>query len=267
MTMSAPSSTSTTASRTPSRRVARVELVGAAVALQLRVDGLAERAVERARRTSPRTPGCSVSVNPRPRAPRGCAATWPSIMPESPSRCGAGRAPARAPSRRSARGSRRCRRAPSAASTPQWPWSVNSSRHRSVCTTSASPTSATSASVATFRMPRGSSAPEPRASRTAGTPKSMMPPTPAVGGLRRRAAERVERVLHDAGHRPDRRRLGRRPRARRREHQLRGHQVRLAHESAHRRRLAQAPRADGRGSSRRRSRRRVRQGEAPTPRR
>ena len=55
-----------------------------------------------------------------------------------------------------------------------------SSRHRSVCTTSASPTSAATAAVATFRMPRSSSAPEPSASRTAGTPNSITPPRPAA---------------------------------------------------------------------------------------
>ena len=49
---------------------------------------------------------------------------------------GAGARPGPAPSRRSARGWRRCRPRPRSSSTPQWPWSVNSSRHRSAITTS-----------------------------------------------------------------------------------------------------------------------------------
>ena len=45
--------------------------------------------------------------------------------------------------------------------------------------TVASPTSADRSARASARIPAGSSAAEPRASLTAGTPKSMSPPTPA----------------------------------------------------------------------------------------
>ena len=68
---------------------------------------------------------------------------------------------------------------PSGVSRPQCPCEVNSSRQRSLITTVASPTSATTSRMATLRMPAGSMPPEPVASRSAGTPKSMMPPTPA----------------------------------------------------------------------------------------
>ena len=54
--------------------------------------------------------------------------------PARPDHVGAGVGLGDAPSRRSARGWRRCRPRPSASSTPQWPWSVNSSRHRSAIT-------------------------------------------------------------------------------------------------------------------------------------
>ena len=134
--------------------VGGVLLVGAPVALQRGVDRLAERAVERGgvlrgvgqdrRRRCAR----------RRRAPRG-----------SPR-----------PGRPSSRWGRPCRRRraawasaisaytssvaslstrPSGVSTPQWPWSVNSSRHRSLITVSASPTSATTSVIATLRMPVG----------------------------------------------------------------------------------------------------------------
>ncbi len=115
---------------------------------------------------------------PSSRASR-TAATWPSIMPERPRSW----EPARDCS--SAIAVYRSRVAslstrPRSSSTPQWPWSVNSSRHRSVCTTSRPADASTATLVATFRMPSGSVAPEPRASRTSGTPNSITPPTPAA---------------------------------------------------------------------------------------
>ena len=73
--------------------------------------------------------------------------------------------------------------APRASSTPQWPWSVNSSRQQSDISTVLSPSSARRSARATLRMPSGSVAPEPTASRSAGTPNSMMPPTPACKAL------------------------------------------------------------------------------------
>ena len=69
---------------------------------------------------------------------------------------------------------------PRSSSTPQWPWSVNSSRQRSVCTTRRPADASTATRVATFRIPSGSVAPEPRASRTSGTPNSITPPRPAA---------------------------------------------------------------------------------------
>ena len=136
-----PRSTSSSASRTPSRALARVLLVGAPVALQRGVDGLAERAVEgggvlrgvgqdrdvgvagaRRARPGPRRPGrpSSRSARPcrrRPRPGRRAISAYTSSVASLSTR-------------------------PSAVSTPQWPWSVNSSRHRSLITVSASPTSA-----------------------------------------------------------------------------------------------------------------------------
>src|SRR6478736_8004133 len=69
---------------------------------------------------------------------------------------------------------------PCSSSTPQWPWSVNSSRHVSAMTTRSSPTASRTARSATLRMPSGSTAPEPVASLCWGTPKSMIPPNPAA---------------------------------------------------------------------------------------
>src|SRR5690242_834318 len=64
-------------------------------------------------------------------------------------------------------------------STPQCPWSVYSHRHRSAMTTASSPTSAVTSRRATWMMPPGSSAAEPRLSLTAGMPNRIRPPTPA----------------------------------------------------------------------------------------
>ncbi len=68
---------------------------------------------------------------------------------------------------------------PSSASRPQWPCEVNSSRHRSAITTVASPTSATTSRMTAFRIPSGSYAADPVASRSFGTANSINPPTPA----------------------------------------------------------------------------------------
>ena len=110
-------------------------------------------------------------------------ATWPSIIPESPRTCAPEAAWASAMSayRSSVVSlSTTVRPVASVVSTPQCPWSVNSSRQRSVMTTSSSPTASTTARVAMLRIPSGSSAPEPRASLVSGTPKSMIPPIPAA---------------------------------------------------------------------------------------
>ena len=96
---------------------------------------------------------------------------------------GAGLGVQRPPSRRRSRPSRRCRPTPDGVSTPQCPWSVNSSRQTSVITQAVVADLARERSGSpTLRMPCGSSAPEPCASLCSGTPKSM---TPAEPGLRR----------------------------------------------------------------------------------
>ena len=82
---------------------------------------------------------------------------------------------------------------PSGVSTPQWPWSVNSSRHRSLITVSASPTSPTTSVMARLRMPAGSTAPEPSASLCSGMPKSITPPSPRSAASAT-ALSRVSRV-------------------------------------------------------------------------
>ena len=97
--------------------------------------------------------------------------------------------------------------APDAVSTPQWPWSVNSSRQTSDMTRQSSPTSSRTARIAAVRMPSGSSAPEPRASLCSGTPNSMTPGQSGIGGLDRGLAERVQGVLDHPGHGADRPRL------------------------------------------------------------
>ena len=102
--------------------------------------------------------------------------------------------PARAPCRGSGRACASLSTRPSASRTPQWPWSVNSSRQRSVCTTRASPTSATSARVATLRMPSGSVAPEPTASRSARDAEEHDPADAGRGGLSRGALRRSRAV-------------------------------------------------------------------------
>ncbi|MEY9487074.1 hypothetical protein RKD26_002868 [Streptomyces calvus] len=71
---------------------------------------------------------------------------------------------------------------PCSSSTPQCPWSVVSSRHRSDMTSRSSPTSARTSRRATWRMPSGSVPGVPRASflDSSGTPNSMIPETPAA---------------------------------------------------------------------------------------
>ena len=69
-------------------------------------------------------------------------------------------------------------------------------------------------------MPSGSSAPEPTASRTAGTPNSISPPTPASTASTAACTQRVAGVLHDARHRRDRLRRGDALAHEHRQHQL-----------------------------------------------
>ena len=108
----------------------------------------------RPRRTSPSRPGSTTSVCPAASRARGSPRPGrPSSRWARPGR--RRRRPGRAPSRRTPRGCGRCRPHRRGSSTPQWPWSVNSSRHRSLITVSASPTSATTSVIARLRMPVG----------------------------------------------------------------------------------------------------------------
>ena len=60
---------------------------------------------------------------------------------------------------------------------------------------------------ASWEMPAGSSAAEPRPSLAAGMPNTISPPTPAADRLGGRLAQAVPGVLDHAGHRADRLRL------------------------------------------------------------
>ena len=143
------------------------------------VDRLAERAVERRGVLRRVGQDRDVAGARRRRARRGPRATWPSIIPLGPDHVDAGRGLGDAPSRRTPRGWRRCRPRRRASSTPQWPWSVNSSRHRSPSPVSASPTSATTSAIATLRMPVGvDGAAMPSASLVSGMPNSITPAEP-----------------------------------------------------------------------------------------
>ncbi len=103
---------------------------------------------------------------------------------------------------------------PSGVSRPQCPWSVNSSRHRSLITVSASPTSATTSVMARLRMPAGSMAPDPVGVLGLRDAEEHHAAQPQLGGLVGGLQQRRARVLDDARHRVDRTRLGRCPRAR-----------------------------------------------------
>ena len=180
--------------------VGRVLLVGAPVALQRRVDRLPERAVERGRVLGGVGEHRGVGVPGRRPGRRG------RRRPGRPSsrRCRPCRRrtrPAPRPSRGTAAGWRRCRRCRRRSSTPQCPWSVNSSRHRSAISTVSSPTSARRSDIATLSMPSGSVAGEPTASRTVGDPEHHQPTHPGRDRLRGRLAERVPGVLQHSRHR------------------------------------------------------------------
>src|SRR6201992_2855468 len=120
----------------------------------------------------------ATSVKPASSSADRIAPTWPSIMPLGATMW----APAVAWG--TAIAAYRSRVAslstsPAGVSRPQWPWSVYSSRHRSAMITVLSPSSAARSPSASWTMPSGSSAAEPRPSLTAGMPNRMTPPTPA----------------------------------------------------------------------------------------
>ena len=97
---------------------------------------------------------------------------------------------------------------PSSSSTPQWPWSVYSSTQRSAISTRSSPTSSRRSRSATCTMPSGSQAPEPSASLVAGHAEQDHAGHAEGGQLGDLLAQRLAGVLHDAGQRLDRLRLG-----------------------------------------------------------
>ena len=120
----------------------------------------------------------ATSGSPASSRARLIAATCPSIIPLGATTCAPARACATAVAAyRSSVAS--LSTAPEPVSTPQCPWSVYSHRHRSAMITISSPTSATTSRRATWMMPPGSSAAEPRPSLTAGMPNRIRPPTPA----------------------------------------------------------------------------------------
>ena len=160
--------------------VARVLLVGPAVAAagDGDVDRVAEGAVERG--------GVLRRVGQDGRPGRGrrrrARHGWrppgrPSCRWAPPRRRRPRPAPARCAG--TARASASLSTSPSGPRTPQWPWSVYSSRQRSAMRTSSSPTASRTARSATCTTPSGSQAPLPCASLRAGTPKRISPGTPS----------------------------------------------------------------------------------------
>src|SRR5947209_7501080 len=123
--------------------------------------------------------------------PSRTAATWPSIMPLGPTTCAPESACATASSTYRFKVVSLSTR-PRSSSTPQWPWSVNSSRQVSAISTVESPRSLVRSRSATLRMPSGSERADPTASLSSarGAPNSISPPTPALTASA--AAERNE---------------------------------------------------------------------------
>ena len=168
------------------------------------------------RRPAPRRPGG------RPR-PGPCGPRRPGRPSSRTGRpCGRRPRPARPPSRRRAPGWRRCPPSRPAASTPQCPCEVNSSRHRSLITTVASPTSAI-----TSRMRDVEDAVRVEAGRAGLVlvravrhAEEHQPADARPDRLVRGLAQRLPRVLDDAGQRADRPRLGQALLDEQRQHQL-----------------------------------------------
>ena len=106
--------------------------------------------------------------------------------------------------------------------TPQWPWSVNSSRQQSAITTIESPTASRTAARARWVMPSGRSAAEPVGSLSSGrgSPNRMTPGTPSAPRRLTSTVSESHRVLHHAGQRGDGARFGEAV-----GHEQRGHQV------------------------------------------
>ena len=130
---------------------------------------------------------------------------------------------------------------PSSASTPQCPWSVNSSRHRSAISTVSPPTSEARSASATLRMPAGSDAADPTASRSAGMPNTISPPTPASTASTAAALSVSLVCCTTPGHRRDRRRRVQALFDEHRQHQIGGMQPGLGHQPAQCRGAPQSP--------------------------
>ena len=136
------------------------------------------------------------------------AATWPSIIPLGATMSAPAVGLGHAPTRRTARGWRRCRPRRRRSSTPQCPWSVYSSRHRSAMSTTL--VADVVAQVAQRDLHDAVGIPRPRALGVLGGRHAE-----EDHGRARRApasscdllAQRLARVLHDAGQRRDRLRL------------------------------------------------------------
>ena len=166
--------------------------------------------------------------------------------------------PARRRSTRTAAGSRRCRPRRSAVSTPQWPWSVYSSRQRSAISTSCVADLARRDRAAPAgRCPADRRPTIPSRPCAPGTPNRISPPTPALAASDRRLAQRFAGVLNDAGHRADRRRLADAFLDEHRQHQLGRVEPHPGREPAQRRRPPQPARAAGREGRRHRLPRRA----------
>ena len=133
---------------------------------------------------------------------------------------------------------------PSGVSRPQCPWSVNSSRHRSLITVSASPTSATTSVMARLRTPAGSMAPDPVGVLGLRDAEEHHPAQPELGRLVGGLEQRRAGVLDDARHRGDRDRLVDALADEQRQHQLPRLDARLGDHPAQGRRGAQPARAD-----------------------
>ena len=97
---------------------------------------------------------------------------------------------------------------PRSFSTPQCPWSVYSSRQRSVIITASSPKSSRSARIACCVIPSGFHASDALGVLVLGHPEQHEREHAARPDVGRLFAQRLDRVLGLAGHRRDRHRLG-----------------------------------------------------------
>ena len=119
----------------------------------------------------------ATSLAPAPSSAARIAPTWPSIIPLGATMWAPAAACASAIRAYSSR-VRSLSTSPSDVSTPQCPWSVYSSRQRSVTITASSPKSSRSAWIACCVIPSGFHASVPSASLCSGTPNRTNASTP-----------------------------------------------------------------------------------------